>query len=150
MDMGTRKSSIYDCSIVHLPKAHDRTGSITALENDRTIPFKVKRVYYLYDVPGGAERGGHAHKNLQQFIVAVGGAFDVLLDDGLNKKIVRLDRPYIGLHIVPGIWREIIDFSSGAISLVLASEVYDEDDYIREKQEFLEYVGRGGESDHDR
>ncbi|NTU90447.1 MAG: WxcM-like domain-containing protein [Chlorobiaceae bacterium] len=132
-------SSVYDCSIVHLPKVHNRTGNITALENGKTIPFSVNRVYYLYDVPGGADRGGHAHRNLQQFIVSVSGAFDVLLDDGTNKKIVRLDRPYIGLHIVPGIWREIIDFSSGAICLVLASEKYDEQDYIRDYKEFGEF-----------
>jgi hypothetical protein len=136
MGMEKKAYSIYDCSIVHLPKVHNRAGNITALENEKTIPFKVKRVYYLYDVPGGAERGGHAHLVLQQFLVSVSGAFDVLLDDGCNKKIVRLDRPYIGLHIVSGIWREIIDFSSGAICLVLASECYDESDYIREHDDF--------------
>lgn len=135
----TVNSTIYDCSIVHLPKVHNRSGNITALENDKTIPFKVRRVYYLYDVPGGAERGGHAHRKLQQFIIAAGGAFDVLLDDGLNKKLVRLDRPYIGLHVVPGIWREILDFSSGAICLVLASEKYEEDDYIRDHGDFKRF-----------
>jgi hypothetical protein len=141
------KNSVYDCSIVHLPKVHNRTGNITALENEKTIPFKVKRVYYLYDVPGGAERGGHAHRKLQQFIVSASGAFDVLLDDGLNKKLVRLDRPYIGLHIVPGIWREILDFSSGAICLVLASENYEEHDYIRDYEHFKQVRTNSGSSD---
>lgn len=130
------KNSVYDCSIVHLPKIHNQAGNITALENNVHIPFAVKRVYYLYDVPGGADRGGHAHKELQQFIIALSGAFDVLIDDGINKKIVRLDRPYVGLHIVPGIWRELLNFSSGAISLVLASEKYQESDYIREYDDF--------------
>ncbi len=129
-------STVYNCSIIHLPKIHNRAGNLTALENNVNIPFEVKRVYYLYDVPGGEDRGGHAHIVLQQFIVAVSGAFDVLLDDGVNKKIIHLDRPYIGLHIVPGIWRELLNFSSGAICLVLASEKYSEKDYIREYNEF--------------
>lgn len=132
-------NTVYDCGIVHLPKIHNRAGNITSLENNITIPFDVKRVYYLYDVPGGEERGGHAHKELQQFIVAVSGAFDVMLNDGKNKKIVHLDRPFIGLHIVPGIWRELIEFSSGAICLVLASTKHEETDYIRDYQEFINY-----------
>ena len=126
------KNSVYECSVVHLPKIHNEAGNITALENNKNIPFDVKRVYYLYDVPGGAERGGHAHKNLQQFIMALSGSFDVLIDDGINKKVVHLNRPYIGLHIVAGIWRELINFSSGAICLVLASEKYTEEDYFRD------------------
>jgi len=130
------KSSVHNCSIVELPKVHNRSGNITAIENNIHTPFNVKRVYYLYDVPGGAERGGHAHKELQQFIIAVSGAFDVLLDDGTNKKIVHLDRPYIGLHVVPGIWRELLNFSSGAICLVIASEKYKDSDYIKEYSEF--------------
>lgn len=130
------KSSIYNCGLVQLPKVHNRAGNITALENNLNVPFDVKRVYYLYDIPGGESRGGHAHKELQQFIVAVSGAFDVLLDDGTNKKVIHLDRPYIGLHIVPGIWRELLNFSSGAVCLVLASQKYDEKDYIREYQDF--------------
>lgn len=129
-------NSVYECSVVHLPKIHNQAGNITALENKINIPFDVKRVYYLYDVPGGAERGGHGHKNLQQFIMALSGSFDVLINDGTNKKVVHLDRPYIGLHIVSGIWRELINFSSGAICLVLASEKYDETDYIRDFEEF--------------
>jgi hypothetical protein len=132
--------SAYECNIVYLPKIHNEAGNITALENRKNIPFDVKRVYYLYDVPGGAERGGHGHKNLQQFIIALSGSFDVLLDDGTNKKIVHLDRPYIGLHIIPGIWRELLNFSSGAICLVLASSLYDTDDYIRDYEHYTEYV----------
>lgn len=128
--------SVYDCSMVYLNKIHNRAGNITALENNEGIPFEVRRVYYLYDVPGGEERGGHAHYQLQQFVIAVSGAFDVLLDDGLNKKVVHLDRPFIGLHITAGIWRELLNFSSGSVSLVLASHIYDEQDYIRDYEEF--------------
>jgi hypothetical protein len=131
------KNTVYNCGIVELPKVHNRAGNITAIENQITAPFDVKRVYYLYDVPGGEDRGGHAHKELQQFIIAVSGAFDVLLEDGINKKVIHLDRPYIGLHIVPGIWRELLNFSSGAICLVLASEIYTERDYIRDYSTFL-------------
>lgn len=134
--VGEIKNSIYNCSIIQLPKIHNRAGNITALENNVTVPFEVKRVYYLYDIPGGEDRGGHAHKELQQFIVAVSGAFDVLLDDGTNKKIIHLDRPYIGLHIVPGIWRELLNFSSGSVCLVLASHIYSEKDYLRKYDEF--------------
>ncbi len=126
------KASVYECNMVHLPKVHNQAGNITALQNFQNIPFAIRRVYYLYDVPGGAERGGHGHKKLQQFIIALSGSFDVLIDDGFNKKIIHLDRPYIGLHIVPGIWRELLNFSSGAICLVLASEKYEEEDYIRD------------------
>ena len=133
------KSSIYNCSILQLPKIHNRAGNITALENNIHLPFDVKRIYYLYDVPAGEERGGHAHRELQQIIVAASGAFDVLLNDGTNKKIVHLDRPFIGLHIVPGIWRELLNFSSGAVCLVLASHKYDEKDYIRDYEKFKNY-----------
>ncbi len=132
------KNTVYHCSIIELPKVHNRAGNITAIENRVQAPFDIQRVYYLYDVPGGEGRGGHAHKELQQFIVAVSGAFDVLLDDGVNRKIFHLDRPFIGLHIVPGIWRELLNFSSGAICLVLASHVYEEADYIRNYQTFKE------------
>jgi hypothetical protein len=133
------KNSVYNCSIIELPKVHNRAGNITALENLKNVPFEVKRVYYLYDVPGGEGRGGHAHKELEQFIIAVSGAFDVLLDDGTNKKIVHLDRSFYGLHVVPGIWRELLSFSSGAICLVLASHLYSEDDYIRDYHKFLNF-----------
>ncbi len=133
------KSSVYNCSIIKLPKIHNRAGNITALDNNIHIPFDVKRIYYLYDIPGGEVRGGHAHKELQQFIIAASGAFDVLIDDGLNKRIVRLDSPSMGLHIIPGIWRELLNFSSGAICLVLASHKYDELDYIREYNDFINF-----------
>jgi hypothetical protein len=139
--------SVYDCSIVHLPKVHNRSGNITSLENNKSIPFEVKRVYYLYDVPGGEERGGHAHHDLQQFVVAVSGAFDVLLDDGCNKKVVHLDRPFIGLHITTGIWRELLNFSSGSVCLVLASHKYDEKDYIRDYAKFKRYFRDSNSSD---
>lgn len=137
------ESSIYDCFIVELNKIHNRSGNITPIEGNLNVPFDIKRVYYLYDVPGGAERGGHGHKALHQLIVAASGCFDVLLDDGKNKKIVELNRPYYGLYIVPGIWRELINFSSGAISLVLASHLYDENDYIRNFDDFLNFKNNG-------
>lgn len=139
--MENNRTTIYDCSVIHLPKIHNRAGNITAIENFKGIPFSVKRVYYLYDVPGGEGRGGHAHKNLQQLIIAASGSFDVVIDDGRNKKVVSLNRPYLGLYLVPGLWRELINFSSGSICLVLASEVYIEDDYIRVIQDFHTYKG---------
>lgn len=135
-----KQSSVYECSIVYLSKVHNRAGNITAIENKKSIPFDIKRVYYLYDVPGGEERGGHAHYELQQFVVALSGAFDVLLDDGTNKKVVHLDRPFIGLHITTGIWRELLNFSSGSVCLVLASHKYDESDYIRDYGSFIRLV----------
>ena len=131
------KSTVFNCLVMDLPKVHNRAGNITSIENQFQVPFDIKRVYYLYDVPGGSERGGHAHTGLQQFIIAVSGAFDVLLDDGINKKTVHLDRPYNGLYITSGIWRELKNFSSGAICLVLASQNYSEDDYIRDFNDFL-------------
>ena len=130
------ESTIYNCSVIELNRIHKRSGNITVVENLQHIPFEVKRVYYLYDVPGGGERGGHAHKELHQLIIAASGSFDIVLDDGKNKKVVELNRPYFGLYVIPGIWREIINFSSGAICLVLASEVYKKDDYIRDFQDF--------------
>jgi hypothetical protein len=133
------KSSVYDCVILPLNKIHNRAGNITIVEGEKNVPFEVKRVYYLYDIPGGENRGGHAHKKLQQLIVAASGSFDVLLDDRLNKKVVTLNRPDYGLLVVPGIWRELMEFSSGAICLVLASEGYQEDDYIRKYQDFTNF-----------
>lgn len=130
-------NTVYNCGLFQLPKINNPAGNITAIENNITIPFEIKRVYYLYDIPGGESRGGHAHEKLQQFIVAASGAFDVLLDDGVNRKIVHLDRPFIGLHIVPGIWRELLNFSSGSVCLVLASELYDKDDYVRNMDDFI-------------
>jgi len=132
-------SNIYNCCVVELGKIHNRAGNITVIEERKLVPFDIKRVYYLYDVPGGAERGGHAHKELYQLVVAASGCFDVILDDGRNKKVVELNRPYYGLLIVPGIWRELINFSSGAICLVLASAKYDKIDYIRDYKEFINF-----------
>ena len=133
------KSSIYDCVVLPLNKIHNRAGNITILEGQTNVPFEIKRVYYLYDIPGGEGRGGHAHKELHQLVVAAGGSFDVLLDDGENKKVVTLNRPDYGLLIVPGIWRELMEFSSGAICLVLASHTYDATDYIRKYDDFLKF-----------
>lgn len=133
---GNSKSNIYDCPVLELPKIHNRAGNITALEYPTSLPFAIERVYYLYDIPGGEERGGHAHKELHQLIIAASGSFDVILYDGIIKKSVHLNRPYFGLLVVPGIWRELVNFSSGAISLVLASHHYNEADYIREIPEY--------------
>lgn len=130
-------NSVYDCSIIELPKIHNRAGNITPVENLKNVPFDVQRIYYLYDVPGGEDRGGHGHKELRQLLVAGSGSFDVTLFDGVNKRTITLNRPYYALHIVPGIWRELSNFSSGAICLVLASEKYDENDYIRSIDEFV-------------
>jgi dTDP-4-dehydrorhamnose 3,5-epimerase-like enzyme len=132
-------ASVYNCNVIELPKIHNRAGNITPVSNSREIPFDIKRVYYLYDVPGGETRGGHAHKVLQQLIIAASGSFDIVLDDGSIKKTVTLNRPNYGLYIPPGIWRDLNNFSSGAVLLVLASEKYTEDDYLREYQDFLSY-----------
>ncbi len=134
-----KKNTVYDCSIIELPKMHNRAGNITPVQGLENIPFEIKRVYYLYDVPGGEDRGGHAHKELQQFIVAASGSFDVIIDDCKTKRTVHLCRPYMALHIVPGIWRELTNFSSGSICLVLASTAYKESDYIRKYEEFLKF-----------
>lgn len=131
------RSSVYDCVILPLSKIHNRAGNITIVEEVTNLPFEIKRVYYLYDIPGGEDRGGHAHKELRQLIVAASGSFDVLLDDGVNKKVVTLNRPDYGLMVVPGIWRELMEFSSGAICLVLASEIFDNEDYIRDYNHFV-------------
>jgi dTDP-4-dehydrorhamnose 3,5-epimerase-like enzyme len=133
------ESSIYNCCVIELSKVHNRSGNITAVEGNQDLPFNIERVYYLYDVPSGVERGGHAHIELNQLIIAASGCFDVILDDGKNKKVIELNRPNYGLHIVPGIWRELINFSSGAICLVLASRKYNELDYIREYSDFVNF-----------
>lgn len=131
------KSSVFDCTMVELSRHHsDRKGDISVVENGRTLPFDVRRVYYLYDVPGGESRGGHAHKELSQLIVAASGSFSVTLDDGKVKRTFLLNRPYQGLYVVPGIWRDLDDFSSGAVCMVLASHEYDPDDYIRNYDSF--------------
>ena len=132
-----RNNTIDDCSLIELPKIKNRAGNITAIENNINIPFVVSRVFYLYDIPGGEDRGAHAHKECHQFLVAASGSFEVQLDDGNEKKTVMLNQPYRGLHIPPGIWASEINFSSGAICLVLASDKYDEKDYIRNYNEFL-------------
>lgn len=129
-------SDIHGCNVVELTKVHNPAGNITIIQNGDHQPFNIRRVYYLYDVPSGSERGGHAHRELYQLIVAAAGAFDVILDDGRNKKIVSLNNPNFGLLVVPGIWREIVNFSSGAICLVMASHKYDADDYLRSYEEF--------------
>lgn len=126
-------------NLITLPKIEERRGNLSVIEKD-TIPFEIKRVYYLYDVPSGSERGGHAHKNLQQFLVALSGSFDVVLNDGKESKIITLNKPFEGLLINPGIWRELQNFSSGSVCLVVASEVYIEDDYIRDFDEFVSYT----------
>jgi hypothetical protein len=133
------KNSIYDCVIMPLSKIHNRAGNITIVEGQKNLPFDIKRIYYLYDIPGGEDRGAHAHKELKQLIVAAGGSFNVMLNDGLNKKVVTLNRPDYGLLIVPGIWRELMEFSSGAVCLVLASESYTEEDYLRTYQEYIKF-----------
>ena len=133
-------NTVYDCNIIQLDRHHsDRKGDICVVENGETLPFDVKRVYYLYDVPGGVERGGHAHKALYQLIVAASGSFTVTLDDGKVKRSFTLNRPYQGLLILPGIWRDLSDFSSGSVCMVLASDIYDETDYDRNYNDFLAY-----------
>jgi hypothetical protein len=132
--------NIYNCNVVELPKVYNRAGNITALEGNINLPFDIIRVFYLYDIPGGESRGAHAHKNCHQFLVAASGSFEVLLDDGKTKRLIQLNRPYLGLHIPPGIWASEINFSSGAICLVLASHQYDEGDYIRNYDLYLEYL----------
>ncbi len=132
------KKSIYNCSIVELPKYSNRAGNITAVHNNTIIPFSIKRVFYIYDIPAGEDRGAHAHKECHQFLIAAGGSFEVELDDGINKRTINLNRPYFGLHIPPGIWAAEKSFSSGAVCLVLASHKYDEKDYIRDYADFQE------------
>lgn len=135
-----KKTIVYDCSMIELSRHHsDRKGNLSVVENGLTVPFDVKRTYYLYDVPGGESRGGHAHRDLSQLIIAASGSFTVTLDDGEVKRTFLLNRPYQGLYIVPGIWRTLDDFSSGAVCLVLASDVYTEADYIRSYDEFIRY-----------
>ena len=134
------RSSVYDCTIIELDKHHsDRMGNISVVENSKDVPFDVRRAYYLYDVPGGESRGGHAHKELSQLIIAASGSFTVTLDDGKVKRTFTLNRTYQGLYVTPGIWRTLDDFSSGAVCLVLASDKYNESDYIRDYNEFKEF-----------
>ncbi|GIW99737.1 MAG: hypothetical protein KatS3mg111_3070 [Pirellulaceae bacterium] len=131
------------CGIIDLPKIEDARGNLTFIEGGRHVPFDIKRVYYLYDVPGGAERGGHAHKELEQLIVAMAGSFDVVLNDGKETKRFHLNRSYYGLYVCPMIWRELDNFSSGSVCMVLASNLYDENDYFRNYQQYLEALRAG-------
>ena len=128
---------IESCRLIELPKISDPRGNLTFIESNKQIPFDIQRVYYLYDVPGGAERGGHAHKELEQLIIASAGSFDVVLNDGQQEKRFHLNRPYFGLYICPYIWRELDNFSSGSVCTVLASRPYEEDDYFREYQDYV-------------
>jgi len=140
MKLHKKKVTVYDCSIIGFSGIENREGSITITENDINIPFAVKRVFYIYDIPAGKDRGAHAHKKCHQFLVAVSGGFEVEMDDGKNKRTVVLNRPYYGLHIPPGIWAAEKGFSGGSVCLVLTSEKYDGDDYIRNYEEFKQYV----------
>ena len=137
--MKLKNNTVFDCAIIDVAKIYNEAGSITVVENEKNIPFDVKRIYYLYDIPSGELRGGHAHYELEQFLISASGSFDVLLDDGKNRKNFSLNRPNLALHIVPGLWREIYNFSSGSICLVLASHKYNEKDYIRDYKNFLDY-----------
>jgi dTDP-4-dehydrorhamnose 3,5-epimerase-like enzyme len=129
-------------TLIELPKIVDPRGNLSFIEGGRHVPFEIRRVYYLYDVPGGEARGGHAHRELNQLLIAASGSFTVVLDDGHGQQRITLNRPDRGLRITPGIWRELEDFSSGAVCLVLASHPYDEADYIRDYEEFLKAVKR--------
>ena len=128
--------SLNECKIIDLPKIQDYRGNLTFIEQNSHIPFDIQRIYYLFDVPGGAERGGHAHQKLEQLIIPVAGSFNVVIDDGKERKTIELNRAFRGLYICPMVWRELSNFSSGAVCLVIASRLYEEDDYIREYAEF--------------
>jgi hypothetical protein len=129
--------TVADCRLISLPRIQDPRGNLTFIEGGSHVDFDIRRVYYLYDVPGGSERGGHAHKELRQLIIAMSGSFDVLLDDGDDKKVFHLNRSYVGLYVCPMIWRQLENFSSGSVCMVLASNRYDESDYYRDYGEFL-------------
>jgi dTDP-4-dehydrorhamnose 3,5-epimerase-like enzyme len=135
--------NLKECKIVHFPKVTDYRGNLSFIEENRQIPFPIKRVYYLYDVPSGATRGGHAHKELHQMVIALSGSFDVVLDDGYSRTKFFLNRPHYGLYIPPRIWREIENFSSNSVALSLVSQVYDESDYLRDYDAFKRWVLNG-------
>ena len=135
-----KKTTVYDCSVIELPKIETVGGNITPVHPQINVPFDIKRVFYSYDIPGGEARGAYAHKECHQFLIAASGAYEVLLDDGVNKRTVLLNRPFYGLHIPPGIWASEQAFSSGSICLVLASHGYIEEDYIRNYEDYLEYI----------
>lgn len=132
-----KKISVYDCSIIELPRIHNRAGNITPVSNNENIPFDVKRIFYIYDIPGGEDRGSHSHKLCHQFLIAASGSFEVEMDDGTNKRSTTLNRPNFGLYIPPGIWTSEKGFSSGSVCLVLTSEKFDEGDYIRDYENYL-------------
>lgn len=134
-----KKNTVYDCSVIELPKIQNRSGNITPVSNSQEIPFDVKRVFYIYDIPGGEDRGAHAHKACHQFLIAASGSFEIELNDGITKRTVMLNRPYFGLHIPPGVWAAEKGFSSGAICLVLTSHLFDATDYLRDYSEFLSF-----------
>ncbi|MHA8076059.1 sugar 3,4-ketoisomerase [Aquirufa sp. TARAVU-A1A] len=134
-----KNSSLVDCRIIDVEKVLNRSGNISFLNNDGHLPFQIQRVFYLYDIPGGESRGAHAHKNCHQFLVAASGSFDVLVNDGVEQKVFQLNRSNVGLYIPPGIWASEINFSSGSVCLVLASDLYDASDYIRDYNELLNY-----------
>lgn len=131
------KKSVFDCTVIELPRYQNRAGNISIVENSVNIPFDVKRVFYIYDIPGGEDRGAHAHKECHQFLVAASGSFEIELSDGVTKRTFTLNLPYYGLHVPPGIWAAEMGFSSGAICLVLTSHKYDENDYIRNFDDFI-------------
>ncbi len=138
-----KNATMSECNIVELPRIENRAGNITVVENGNNFPFEVKRIFYIYDIPGGKSRGAHAHKMCHLCLVAVSGSFSVSVFDGQNQKIITLDKPYYGLHIPPGIWSNTLNFSSGAICLVLTSELYNSTDYIRDYSDFLLYCNDG-------
>lgn len=136
---GAEHNTVHDCVVIPLQKIHNVAGNITPISPGSGVPFEIRRIYYLYDIPGGESRGAHGHRKLEQLIVAASGSFDITIDDGKEKRTIQLNRPYNGLLLKPGLWRDISNFSSGAICLVLASEHYDESEYIRDYEEFLKF-----------
>ncbi len=143
-DESNYTSKIKNCELIYLPKIEDPRGNLTFIEEERHIPFPIKRVYYLYDVPGGSERGGHAHRTLNQFLIAISGSFDIYLDDGFKREVIHLNRSNYGLLIGTMVWREMANFSSNSICMVLASDYYDENEYFRGYSEFMTTVHSGG------
>lgn len=137
-NFNSRETTVYDCTNISLPKVHNTAGNITAINNENEIPFQINRIYYLYDVPSGESRGGHAHKELHQLIIAASGSFDITVNDSKIRRTFQLNRPNYGLYLPPGLWRQLDNFSSGAICLVMASMLYLEEDYIRNYDEFIE------------
>ena len=138
-----KRPTVFDCAVIELGKIENDRGNLTVVQSESTVPFDIQRVFYLYDIPGGEARGAHAHKTCHQFLVAASGSFEIALDDGTDRRTVFLNRPFMGLHIPPGIWAAEQEFSSGAVCLVLASEPYNEEDYIRTYTDYLKRVNDG-------